>query len=351
MPAQTYEGLYRSLKKGEVAPVYYLHGPEDILKDEAVRAILDRVLDPGLRDFNYDVRSAAGLDPQDVLSLCATLPMMADRRVVLIRDVEAWKRKTKARSAFVAYLERPSPETVMILVQGSGEESEDKELAKHAMSVACEPLSPQLALRWLAARAAPLGVSFAPGGAEHLLAAVGNDLGALSSELQKLCALPDPTNLDAARIGELVGVRHGETLLDWRDAVLDGEPGRAAALLERVLQQPGTSGVKLVTTIGTTLLGVGIARSHYDRKLRGRSLEDAVFKSLLKTRPFGLGEWKAEAARWSRWAEAWPRARVAAGLKAALECDQLLKSTTISNDRGVLTDLVMRLGIPTKEAA
>ena len=59
MPALNLDALFRGLAKGEIAPVYYLHGPEEILKDEAVRAILDRALDPALRDFNLDQRSAA----------------------------------------------------------------------------------------------------------------------------------------------------------------------------------------------------------------------------------------------------------------------------------------------------
>ncbi|HEU4698903.1 MAG TPA: DNA polymerase III subunit delta [Gemmatimonadales bacterium] len=351
MPAQTYEAFLRALKKGDVAPVYYLYGSEDILKDEGTRAVLDRVLDPGLRDFNYDLRSAQQLEPDDVVTLCTTLPMMAERRVVVIRDVEAWKRKTKAKGAVVKYLERPVPETVLVLVQGANEESEDKELAKHAVTVPCEPLAPDRALKWLAARAAPLGVSFAEGGAEHLLRSVGNDLGTLFAELQKLAALPDPTGLDARRIGELVGVHHGETIYDWRDAVLNGDTARATALLGPVLEQAGVSGVKLVTLLGQTLIGVGIARAHYDRKLRGRALEDAVFKSLLKVRPFGLGEWKAEAHAWSTWAERWGQRRLGGALQATLETDQALKSTTISDDRGLLTDLTMRLTVRKEKAA
>ena len=58
MPAQTLDAFFRSLPKGEPARAYYFHGPEDLLKDEALRAILDRTLDPSLRDFNLDQRSA-----------------------------------------------------------------------------------------------------------------------------------------------------------------------------------------------------------------------------------------------------------------------------------------------------
>ena len=88
MPAYTLDALLRSLAKGELAPVYYLHGPEDVLKDEAVRAVVDRALDPALRDFNFDQRSAGQLDPEAISTLCTTLPMMAERRVVVLREVE-----------------------------------------------------------------------------------------------------------------------------------------------------------------------------------------------------------------------------------------------------------------------
>jgi DNA polymerase III subunit delta len=138
MPSYSFDSLFRSLGKGELAPVYYLYGLEDVLKDEAVRSILDRALEPGMRDFNLDQRSASQVDAEEVHALCNTLPMMAERRVVVFRELEAWKRKTKGRSEFFRYLERPNPQTVVILVQGSGEESEDPELARasRARSVA-----------------------------------------------------------------------------------------------------------------------------------------------------------------------------------------------------------------------
>src|SRR6266403_364943 len=41
MGALTFDALLRSLKQGAPDPVYYLHGEEDVLKDEAVRALLD----------------------------------------------------------------------------------------------------------------------------------------------------------------------------------------------------------------------------------------------------------------------------------------------------------------------
>jgi DNA polymerase III subunit delta len=351
MPAHTLDALLRSLPKGELAPVYYLHGPEDILKDEAVQAILDRALEPGLRDFNFDQRSAGQLDPEAIFSLCTTLPMMADRRVVVLRDVEGWKRKPKTRAAFLKYLERPSAETVVILVQGAAEDAEDQELMRGAYAVACEPLPAERAKRWLLRRAGKLGVALEDAAADHLLAATGSDLGALSAELQKLASLPGGAPLTAEQVGALVGIRHGETIYDWRDAVLDGAAGRATAMIGPLLDQPGVTAVKLVTLLGTTLVGVALARAHYDRRVRGAGLERLVLERLRQLRLFGLPDWKTESVRWAGWAAAWPAGRLRQALRAARDADQAIKNTTISDERGILTDLVLGLCVRRAEAA
>jgi DNA polymerase III delta subunit len=237
------------------------------------------------------------------------------------------------------------------MVQGSAEENEDKELATGTYAVRFDPLPPERARKWLLHHAGKLGVALEPDAAEHLMRSVGADLGALASELSKLASLPSGEPLTAKQVGELVGVRQGETLWDWLEAVLDGQSGRAITLLQAVLAQASVSGVKLVTTIGSALVGLGIARAHYDRGMRSRALEAAVLKSLLSVRPFGLLSYREEASRWSRWAPTWPNGRIHAALRDARDADVALKNTTVSDERGLLTDLVLRIGIPSAEAA
>ncbi|HET8622062.1 MAG TPA: DNA polymerase III subunit delta [Gemmatimonadales bacterium] len=343
MPAQTLDALRRSLKRGEFASAYYLHGPEDLLKDEVTRALLDRALDPASRDFNFDQGSAATLDPEAVYALCNTPPMMAERRVVLIRDVEAWKRRTRARGVLLSCLDRPSPDAVVVLVQGSAEEAEDKELAARAVSVACEPLPPDRAAKWLVHRGASLGVEFAPGAAEHLVRVVGTELGLLAAELEKLAATTGTEPVGQDRVGALVGVRHGETIYDWRDAVLEGNAGRAATLVGAVLQQSGVTGVRLVTLLGTTLVAMGVVRAAYDGNVRGARLQDTAFQLQRRARVYGLLSWQEEARRWAAWAPQWPLPRVRTAVRLLVEADTALKSTTVSDERGILLDLAFRL--------
>ncbi len=343
MPSQTFDALRRSLKRGELAPAYYLHGSEDLLKDEVARAVVERALDPALRDFNFDQGSAAALDPEAVYAFCNTPPMMAERRVVLIRDVEAWKRKTGARNTLLACLDRPAPDAVVLLVQSAAEEAEDKELAARAVSVSCDPLPPDRAARWLAHRGAPLGVSFAPGAAEHLVRVVGAALGPLAAELEKLAAVSAGEPITAEQVAALVGVGQGETIYDWRDAVLEGDAARAATRLGPLLRQAGVTGVRLVTLLGTTVIGVGVVRAAYDKGVRGSRLQDAAFQLQRRVRMFGLLSWQEEARRWAAWAPRWPAERVRAAVRTLLEADTALKGTTLSDERGILLDVTMRL--------
>lgn len=350
MPARSWDDLYKAIRKGDLPVAVYLYGTEDPLKDEAVAELLDRALDPSLRDFNLDIRSAASLDPDDVTSLLTTLPMMAERRVVIVRDVEAWTKRAKARQAVLRELASPAPENLLILVQGPGEATPDAELAKLAWTVNCERLPPERAARWLVKHAEGVGLSLAPAAVEHLVKVLDADLGALRGEVGKLAGLAGGEPLSVAQVSQMLGVRHGETQQDWRDLVMAGNAGRAATLLPILLAQPGISGVKLVTLLGQALVGTAMARALLDEDKRGRALESAVFDALRRARLWGI-DYRATAAQWSSWAVRWSAPALRDGLAAALDADQALKSTTLSNEGGILTDLVMRLAEPLVEAA
>src|SRR5438477_325565 len=119
MGALTFDALLRSLKQGVADPVYYLHGDEDVLKDEAVRALVERAVDPAVRDFNLDQRSAPELDAEAFHALVNTPPMLAATRAVVVRGLEQLKKTAKVRQELLRYLESPNPTTLLVLVQAT----------------------------------------------------------------------------------------------------------------------------------------------------------------------------------------------------------------------------------------
>lgn len=344
MPRLTLDKLRRSLIAGPPAPAYYIHGGEGILKDEAVALILDRALDAATRDFNLDLCSAQQLDPAALPAACATLPMLAERRVVVVRDIEAWQRKSKAKLPAMAYLERPMPDTVLVMVQGNDDDP-DEELSSRCTSIECTaPTGDQLDV-WLDGRLTAHAVAIVPEAREHLIRATGGDLGLLTAEVQKLSGLEMQGPIDAETVGALVGIRFGETADDWRDAILRDDVSRALTLLPKLLETTGVSGVKLVTLLGTSLLALRWARAMAEgnKQLRGGLLATRVKNDLLFKIRAGVGSYDPFARLVSEVVSRWSPARLETATAAVLQADIALKGNTISGEGGLVTDLVLTL--------
>jgi DNA polymerase-3 subunit delta len=350
MAALSFDALLRALKHGDPDPVYYLHGEEDVLKDEAIRALVDRAVPPEVRDFNLDTRSAADLDPEAMHALLNTPPMLAERRAVVLRGVEQLRKKSKPRDFLLSYLEHPSPTTLLVLVQGDAEAAE-ADLAARSTAVATQRLPPERAVRWVSHAAPTIGLAIEPAAAELLVASVGADLSALRQELEKLAALVVGRAAGPADVTTLVGIRQGETLQDLIDATLARTPARAAHLVESVLEQSGMTGVRIVSALGTALVGAALARGELDRGTPTARLSDTLFRHLLAARPFGLRSYKIEAAQWATWGGRWRAVELKRALRLALTTDQALKSTGISDEAGLIRQLVLFLVVPAREAA
>jgi hypothetical protein len=80
-------------------------------------------------------------------------------------------------------------------------------------------------------------------------------------------------------------------------------------------------------------------------------MENAIFQLMRMSRPYGLRNYKEEAARWVAWSAGWSAAELRAALRAALDADIALKTTTVTDDRGIVTRLVLGFAPLKREAA
>ncbi|MBW8771671.1 MAG: DNA polymerase III subunit delta, partial [Gemmatimonadetes bacterium] len=279
------------------------------------------------------------------------------KRVVVIRDVDGWTVKSPARKVLLEYIAKPAAETLLVLHQGppKGDDKDetDKEIAAHAQVVNFPELDTDEALAWVVRRAKQQKIPLTEAGAAHLVNAAGTQLALLRLELEKLAALGSTAPIDVEVVGEMVGIRYGETIFDWRDAVLKRDVTNAVAMLPRILGQTGVSGVGLVSLLGTSLITLGVARAHYDQKKRGFDLNRATWDTMQKNRPGRIGDWKGFANLLVQVAEEWPQGRIRRALAALLAADQALKETRVSTEEGVLTDLVLQIAarMPAEGAA
>lgn len=336
------KALKAAVSKKEFAPVYYLSGDDDYLKEDAVRQLVDAALDPSLRDFNFEMRRAADLDGGTLGSLLGTPPMMAERRVVIVRDVAALKKD--ARQALDRYLKSPAPDTVLILTTPAGGKA-DKALGDSATSLVFDPLTGDRVPKWIAWHAETvLGVKITPAAVDLLQSGVGNDLPMLALELDKCASFTGGKEIDEAAVSAVVGVRREETLGAFLDAVADRNANEALRLLPGVLEQPKLNAVTIVMALSVQTFGLGWAEALRARGANPGQITRDGFNFLKEAGGAFTGRpWGEAVQSWAKYVHRWSAADIDAALAALLAADHGLKESRLSSDEQMLATLVLTI--------
>lgn len=110
--AISYESIMKDLKARKFAPVYVLMGDEPFYIDKICDYIAENVLQPEERDFNQTVLFGADTTAVQVVDQCKGYPMMAEFRVVIVKEAQ----NLKSLDALEKYLEKPVKSTVLVIL-------------------------------------------------------------------------------------------------------------------------------------------------------------------------------------------------------------------------------------------
>lgn len=331
-------------------PVYVLFGDDEFRKDGAVRDLVEAAVDPSTRDFNLELRRGTELSAETLDALLGTPPMLAERRVVVIREVD--KLKKDARAMLGRYLARPAPDLLLVLVAPAGVKL-DKELSQRGVAVEFEPLTGDRLPRWVSYHAEHvLGRAITPEAVALLIEAAGPDLTQLALELEKLASYTSEA-IDERAVGEVVGVRRGESLGDLLDALAAKDVATAVALLPGVLQQPKTTAVSIVMNLTTQTLALAYGVAARERGTPPRALYNEYMTLLRESGAFPGRPWGEAVNAWTKYTDIWSAAELDDALEALLQTDAALKETRLSSPEQLLTTLVLRLcsADPSRRAA
>ena len=253
------------LQDKEKGGAFFLFGDDRFRKEEEGRALVNWHLDPATKDFNYDPLRGAEVSVEDLASILATPPMMAEWRVVFLREVEALASSPRARDALMEVVKSPPPGLALILLASIPKGSTAKfyrELKRLARSVEFPEIGPNDVPGWIVNWAATRhGREITEEAARALGAGVGTDLGVLAQEVEKLTNLVEEgqaIGLDAVRAA---GTRiPSEDRWVWMDRVGNREFSGALKGLGILFAQ-GESGVSLTMGLANHLLRIALART------------------------------------------------------------------------------------------
>ena len=180
------ESLFRSCEKGEPPPICVVVGSERFLIDRAVERIRTSTLGDGPAGFNDDVFYGRGLSAVAVTSCARTLPMMAARRFVLVRDADQMGAEELGRLAEAL---RDPVETASVVILGEKLDGRSK-LVKAAKSagvlIEARELKGAAVRRFVTEEAKRRGHRIGSDAASALVDSLGSDLGAINDALERL---------------------------------------------------------------------------------------------------------------------------------------------------------------------
>jgi len=308
------------LADGEKGGAFFLFGEDAFRKEEAARALVAWHLDPGTKDFNYDPLRGSEVEVEALASVLATPPMMAEWRVVLLREVEGLASSARGREALLGVATNPPPGLALIMLATIPKESKAKfyhELRRNTRSVEFPEVGPNDVPGWLVEWAANRhGLEMTEDAARALGGAVGNDLGVLAREVEKLASLVEDGALitldDVKRVVTRIPT---QDRWEWMDLVGERQFPKALRGLPTLLAQ-GESGVYLTMGLATHLLRLGLARSAGKTELE---------KSLPHHQKWLSRRLMQQANRWSV-------SDLQRALKGLKRVDRVLKSTALPED-------------------
>jgi DNA polymerase-3 subunit delta len=238
----------------ELKSVYFIYGEEELLVEEALKRLRDLLSAEVDADFNIEVFEAPEAGAERIVDSAETVPMMSSRRLVIARDVDRLTRKEQ--DVLSAYLDRPNPDTTLVLVAhipGHGEQRDSKTLKRVEASslfkkgkVVGEVMKFSMAGRgrqqkieeWVGKAFKKRGKRIDPAALQMLLERVGRELRDLEDAVERLSLFASDRNtIEMSDISEVVVSAAEQPIFELVDAVADRRRDISIYLLNILLRQ------------------------------------------------------------------------------------------------------------------
>ena len=241
------------IEAGQYAPVYVLHGEESFFIDQLTELLLSRVLTEEEKDFDLSqyYGGAGDYTIGDVIAACRRFPMVAERQLVMLREVQAFDKRGFKLDDLLLYLKHPSPTTVLVITHKTASISGSAEFMKVARKVGVVYESAKVAdynlPKVLPGFLQAQGFSAEPAAVEMLVNYVGADFARLSTELDKLrVTMQGRTKLTADDVADHVGISREYNIYELVDALAQHDVLKVEMIRRYFARNPKAGPVTMV---------------------------------------------------------------------------------------------------------
>lgn len=238
--AITESELKNRIKEG-ACNLYVLYGEESYLTEQYARMIARQTVEPDFDAFNLQRFDGQSLPLEQLEEAVETLPMMTDRKCVLVRDMDVTADSTR----LIALVENLPDSCVLVFWQMTLQP--DKKKAWKDFLDAANKVGTVVefarktdgdVVKLLVSGAKRRGCVLAPEDARYLVEQAGNDLLLLLNEIDKLTALAGEGGTVTRDLIDKAATKNLEAkVFDLSKAILSRHGTRAYSLLHQLAQQ------------------------------------------------------------------------------------------------------------------
>lgn len=257
-----YKNVVGEINSGKTKPVYYLFGEEEFYLDRLLHHFSGLMPDDQ-KDFNYDLLYGQDVSPAKALSMIRSFPMMAERRIVIIRNFLQIKKGGSDGSAsghindFIPYIENPNPSTLLVLFdtkKPAGNTNlgkafkKSKQVGFHEFERMADYLIPDWVIDWVRSHHSK---NIQPAAAQLLAQFVGNNLQVLSTEIDKVCTFVDTSDtVTEEDVKKIIGSYREYTAIELKEALVKRNLEHSLYIAEQMLQHTKSDTGELIRLVG-----------------------------------------------------------------------------------------------------
>lgn len=321
----------KSLSQGKIPSVLLFEGEEEHLKQTALDSLYRKLLPEGLEEMNLTLLDAPETD--QIVAAAETLPFMADRRVIVIRNHPALTGRAEADDRLMEYLPYAPASAVIVFYctqKPDGRKKLYTVIKKLNGIVVFAPLRDRELTSFITSAFKDLGKECDERTADFLVFTCGSDTGLLLTEIGKIAAhAGDAPSVSADSIRAVATPSTECTVFQMVDAVVTGQSTRAFQLMRNQLLE-GTDRLYMISML---LRQFRLLQHVKIMQYEKRSAAD--IRSALGVPPFVVDQYIRQASLWSN-------GQVKSAVNTCFDAEFGVKSGRIALD-GALESVMLKL--------
>lgn len=216
----THTQIIQELHQGIYQPIYLLHGEEAYFIDIVSDYIEAHALDQAGKAFNQMIMYGKEAEVKDILDEARQYPMMADRRVVIIKEAQDLRKIQDLTS----YALQPSPSTVLVIAHKYKKVKKTTKLAKainkSGVILDADKVRDYKMAAWIQSYVTAQQCSIDKVTAELIAEYLGTDLSKVTNEIGKLLLnLGEIRTITKTDVEEQIGISKDYNVFELQKAI------------------------------------------------------------------------------------------------------------------------------------